>query len=48
MVDKATQKKPAKATVVNLGVSLLHLHVTENIENPIDEVIPKINPIKEF
>ena len=36
------------ATVVNLGVSFLHLSVTENTENPIEEVIPKINPIKEF
>ena len=48
MVDKATQKKPAKATVVNLGVSFLHLNDTEKTEKPIDEVIPKINPIKEF
>ena len=41
------QKKPAKATVVNLGVSFLHLKDTENTEKPIDDVMPKINPIKE-
>ena len=45
---KIKQKKPAKATVVNFGVSLLHLNVTEKTEKPIDDVIPKINPIKEF
>ena len=33
---------------MNLGVSFLHLSVTEKIEKPIDEVIPKIKPIKEF
>ena len=43
-----TQNNPAIATVVNLGVSFLHLSVTEKTENPIDEVIPKIKPIKEF
>ena len=42
------QKKPATATVVNLGVSFLHLKVTEKIEKPIEEVIPKRNPNKEF
>ena len=45
---KTKQNKPATATVVNFGVSFLHLKVTEKIEKPIDEVIPKINPIKEF
>ena len=30
--------------VVNLGVSVLHLKVTENTEKPKDDVIPKINP----
>ena len=39
---------PASATVVNLGVSFLHLNVTEKTEKPIEEVIPKIRPIKEF
>ena len=42
------QNKPANATVVNLGVSFLHLNVTEKIEKPTEEVIPKINPIREF
>ena len=42
------QKKPEKATVVNFGVSVLHLKVTEKIENPIDDNIPKINPITEL
>ena len=43
-----TQNNPAIATVVNLGVSFLHLSVTEKTEKPIDEIIPKIIPIKEF
>ena len=43
-----TQNSPASATVVNLGVSFLHLNVTEKTEKPIDDVIPKIKPIKEF
>ena len=42
------QNKPATATVVNFGVSFLHLKVTEKIENPIDDVSPKTKPIKEF
>ena len=46
--EKTTQKNPAKATVVNLGVSFLHLSETENTENPIDEVSPNTNPIKDF
>ena len=33
---------------MNLGVSFLHLKVTEKTEKPIDEVIPKINPTSEF
>ena len=41
------QKKPAKATVVNFGVSFFHLKVTEKIEKPIEEVIPNIRPNKE-
>ena len=45
---KAKQKKPEKATVVNLGVSDLHLKVTEKTENPIDESIPKIKPTTEL
>ena len=38
------QKKPEKATVVNFGVSFFHLKVTEKIEKPIEETIPKIRP----
>ena len=30
--EKITQKNPAKAVVVNFGVSLRHLKETENIE----------------
>ena len=41
------QKNPAKAVVVNFGVSLRHLNDTENTEKPTDEVIPKTNPISE-
>ena len=49
MID-ATKKqiKPAIATVVNFGVSFLHLRLTENTEKPIEDAIPKINPIIEF
>ena len=46
--EKTTQKKPAKATVVNLGVSFLHLNVTEKTEKPIEAVRPNANPIKDF
>ena len=46
--EKTIQKKPAKATVVNLGVSFLHLNVTEKTENPIEAVRPNTNPIKDF
>ena len=42
------QNKPATATVVNFGVSFLHLSDTENIENPIEDVIPNIKPMIEF
>jgi hypothetical protein len=41
------QKNPAKAVVVNLGVSLRHLKVTENTAKPKEEVIPKTNPIND-
>ena len=41
------QKKPANAVVVNFGVSLRHLKLTENTANPIEDVIPKTNPIKD-
>ena len=43
--EKITQKKPAKATVVNLGVSFLHLKDTEKTEKPIEAVRPNTNPI---
>ena len=43
-----TQKNPAKATVVNLGVSFLHLKDTEKTEKPIEAVRPNTNPIKDF
>tara|TARA_B100001094_G_scaffold154763_1_gene149744 strand:- start:24 stop:428 length:405 start_codon:yes stop_codon:yes gene_type:complete len=45
---KITQKNPAKAVVVNFGVSLRHLKETENTENPTEDVIPKTNPIIVF
>ena len=45
-VAKIKQNNPATATVVNLGVSFLHLKVTEKTEKPTEEVIPKINPTK--
>ena len=48
IAEKITQKNPANATVVNFGVSFLHLRVTEKIENPIEDVIPNTNPINEF
>tara|TARA_B100001063_G_C16652574_1_gene496755 strand:+ start:678 stop:1007 length:330 start_codon:yes stop_codon:yes gene_type:complete len=42
------QKNPAKATVVNLGVSFLHLKDTEKTENPSEQMIPNTNPTIEF
>ena len=48
MAAKTKQKKPENATVVNFGVSVLHLRVTEKTENPIDESIPKIKPTIEL
>ena len=48
IVETTKQKRPANATVVNLGVSFLHLKLTEKIENPTAEVNPKINPGNEF
>ena len=48
IAENAKQINPATATVVNLGVSFLHLKDTEKTEKPIDDVIPKINPKKEF
>ena len=43
--EKTKQKKPEKATVVNLGVSFLHLKETEKIENPTAELKPKNKPV---
>ena len=48
IVANTKQKKPAKATVVNFGVSFLHLRVTEKTEKPIDEVKPNTKPINDF
>jgi len=48
IIETITQTSPAIATVVNLGVSFLHLSDTEKTEKPIDEIMPKINPTKEF
>ena len=42
--ENKKQNNPAIATVVNLGVSFLHLKLTENTENPIDDIIPNISP----
>ena len=47
MADTTAQKIPANATVVNFGVSFLHLKVTENIENPIAEINPNNKPSNE-
>ena len=41
------QKNPANAVVVNFGFSLRYLKLTENTANPIEDVIPKTNPIKD-
>tara|TARA_B100001540_G_C15187277_1_gene364820 strand:- start:24 stop:350 length:327 start_codon:yes stop_codon:yes gene_type:complete len=46
--ENKKQNNPAIATVVNLGVSFLHLSVTENIEKPMDDKSPKRKPNKEF
>ena len=47
-VAKTKQKNPAIATVVNFGVSFLHLSVTEKTEKPMDDASPKRKPINEF
>ena len=46
--ENKKQNNPAIATVVNLGVSFLHLSVTEKTEKPIDDVSPNTKPIKDF
>ena len=43
-MDTIAHNKPAIATVVNFGVSLLHLKDTENTEKPNAEASPKNNP----
>ena len=48
IAENKKQKKPAKDTVVNFGVSFLHLNVTEKTEKPIEETIPNISPSNEF
>ena len=46
--ENKQQNNPAMATVVNFGVSFLHLNETEKIENPIADTSPKIKPKKVF
>ena len=48
MVANKKQNKPATATVVNFGVSFLHLKETEKIAKPIEEVIPNTKPTNEL
>lgn len=43
--ENKQQNMPAKATVVNFGVSFLHLKVTEKIEKPTADVNPKSSPV---
>ena len=42
--ENTQQNKPAIATVVNFGVSFLHLNVIEKTAKPIEESIPKTRP----
>ena len=44
-IENKQQNKPAIATVVNLGVSFLHLNETEKIENPSADTRPNNNPL---
>ena len=46
--DTIKQIRPANATVVNFGVSFLHLKLTEKTENPTEDVKPNIKPKKVF
>ena len=43
--ENIQQNKPARATVVNFGVSGFHLNETEKIENPKADAKPNIKPI---
>jgi len=45
--ENKQQNKPANATVVNLGVSFLHLNETENTEKPNAEAKPNIKPVND-
>ena len=42
--ETAAQNMPAIETVVNFGVSFLHLNETENTEKPVAEIKPNIRP----
>ena len=44
-IDTIAHNKPAIATVVNFGVSFLHLNDTEKTEKPIAEASPNNNPV---
>ena len=44
--EKKQQNMPAIATVVNFGVSFLHLKVTEKTENPRADIRPNNKPNK--
>ena len=46
--ENKKQNNPANATVVNFGVSFLHLSETEKIEKPNAEISPNTNPGKVF
>ena len=46
--EKKQQNNPAIATVVNFGVSFLHLKDIEKTEKPTEDAIPKIKPVKVF
>ena len=48
MLANIKQNRPAKATVVNFGVSFLHLRDTEKTENPIEDNIPNMKPTAEL
>ncbi len=44
IVEKIAQNKPATATVVNFGVSFLHLNEIEKTENPNADISPINSP----
>ena len=44
-IENKQQNRPARATVVNLGVSFLHLNETEKIENPTADARPNNKPL---